>query len=340
MSAAWRFGPALFAPLALCLACASSDGSGAPPDGAGAAGAAGTGGGEPWPPPPSAFLAPEQYDCRASGPFEPPERPHPADCFADPGCSARLVAGHRMARPFAPENSLSALRAAILLGVDIAETDVRLTADGQVVLIHDGEVDRTLQGSGAVSDMTLAELRALPMKTGGYDPAADFSCDRVPTLDELFALSRGRIVAELEIKDLPAGLAAAAYLREHDLYAHAYMLCSPDECAAVRAAVPDVPIMPRAKQPDEVAALCEYDPPPVMVHIDPTEDFLAPQVLATIHAAGAKAYGNAFTRADFEAITTGRIEAYPEMYEAGLDVVQTEYPHWALLGLGRLAAPP
>ena len=79
------------------------------------------------------------------------------------------MAGHRIATPFAPENSLSALRAAILLGVDVVETDVRLTADGVVVLIHDGSVERTLEGSGDVDQLTLAELQSLPMKVVGKD---------------------------------------------------------------------------------------------------------------------------------------------------------------------------
>ena len=79
-----------------------------------------------------------------------------------------------------------------------------------------------------------------------------------------------------------------------------------------------------------------YTPPPIMVHIDPFPSFLTEQVIGAIHGAGAKVYANAFLMADVEALTAGRFEAYAEMFDAGLDVVQTEFPHWALTGLDRL----
>ena len=97
-----------------------------------------------------AYLPAESYDCRASGPFVAPSRPHPLTCFSDPECAGRLAVGHRFANGFAPENTLSALRAAILLGVDIVETDLRMTSDGYVVHIHDSDVNRTTNGFGDV----------------------------------------------------------------------------------------------------------------------------------------------------------------------------------------------
>ncbi|MBW2458175.1 MAG: glycerophosphodiester phosphodiesterase family protein [Deltaproteobacteria bacterium] len=290
-----------------------------------------------WPPPPSAFLAPTAYDCSATSPIEPPPRPHDPGCFHDPTCAAPLVASHRIATPFAPENSLSALRAAILLGVDIVETDLRLTADGHVVIIHDDTVDRTLEGSGEVEQLTLDELRALPMRVPATLPAGDFSCDRVPVLGELLDLAEGRIIVELEVKDSEAGVLAAEHLRDGGLWDGAFLLCDPSECAAIRAAVPDAPIMTRPESADEVAAALSYTPPPIMVHIDPFSDFLNEPVVEAIHSVGAKVYANAFLMADVQALTAGRFEAYVEMYDAGLDVVQTEFPHWALTGLGRQA---
>jgi hypothetical protein len=317
---------AVIAACALGLSACGSDDDGGPPV-------------EPEPdpdpaPPPGAFLAPEAYDCTAEGPVEPPARPHPADCFADPACDGRLVAAHRMGTHFAPENSLSALRSSILLGVDIVETDIRLTADGEVVLIHDGSVDRTLQGSGDVSSFTLEELEAMPMQVDGLE--GDFSCDRVPTLDATFELSRGRIVVELEVKDTQAGVLAAEYLRDEGLYDHAFLLCSRSECEAARAAVPDVPIMSRPDLPDEVAAEIDYDPPPVLVHVNPTEVFLTDPIVDSIHGVGAKIYANAFIDADVVAIGGGGFDRYLGLFDAGLDALQSEVPHYALVALGRL----
>src|SRR5205807_1804496 len=66
-----------------------------------------------------------------------------------------VVIAHRGANKFAPENTLAAFRKAIELGCDYFELDVRRTKDGQLVLMHDGSVDRTTNGTGSVVDMTL-----------------------------------------------------------------------------------------------------------------------------------------------------------------------------------------
>ncbi len=68
---------------------------------------------------------------------------------------------HRGGAQIAPENTLAAFERAHALGVDGFELDVRLSRDGEVMVIHDADVDRTTNGSGKVSAMTSAELRAL-----------------------------------------------------------------------------------------------------------------------------------------------------------------------------------
>ena len=71
------------------------------------------------------------------------------------------VIAHRGGRGLWPENTLFAFEQAKALGVDVIEMDLRVTADGVIVAMHDGTVDRTTNGSGRVGDMTLAELRKL-----------------------------------------------------------------------------------------------------------------------------------------------------------------------------------
>ncbi|MDH5490661.1 MAG: glycerophosphodiester phosphodiesterase family protein [Myxococcales bacterium] len=289
-------------------------------------------------PPASAFLGAERFDCTAAGPFERPTTAPPLSCHRDAGCTIPLIVAHRMGTPFAPENSLAALRASILLGVDIAETDIRLSADGEVVLMHDSQVDRTLLGVGAVSELSLAELRALPMQVEPAQTPGDFECERVPTLDEIFALSRGRIIVELEVKELAAGVQAALYLQANALYDDAFLLCDPAECDAARTVAPEVPIMTRPRDASELAAALAYDPPARLVHIDATDAFLTPANLAAIDAIGAKVYANGFA-ADALALLADDLSGYQSAYEPGLDVLQVEFPHWALLSHGRLALP-
>ncbi|MBL8740768.1 MAG: glycerophosphodiester phosphodiesterase family protein, partial [Myxococcales bacterium] len=288
------------------------------PSGGAAAGGSGTGGAE------GAggadqlgaedFLDPARYDCGASGPFDPPERPYPFGCIHDPDCTSRFVVAHRMGSRFAPENSLAALRASILLGVDIVETDVRMTKDGHAVLLHDGEIDRTLAGTGAVNDLTLAELQALEMLPNGDPTSGDFSCERIPTVEEALALGAGKIVIEFETKEVAAAIVAAEHMQAEGLYESAYIQCTPDECDQVRAVVPDVPIMVRVTQMDQLPIAAAYDPPPILVEVSPETDFLEAEVLDGIRSTGTKTFTDVFTSADLAWLFDSDVSLFPYFY--------------------------
>ncbi len=72
-----------------------------------------------------------------------------------------LILGHRGTRQEAPENTIPAFRYALAVGADGVELDVRLTADGQAVVMHDASLERTTDGRGLLAQTTLAELREL-----------------------------------------------------------------------------------------------------------------------------------------------------------------------------------
>ena len=118
--------------------------------------------------------------------------------------SSRPVIAHRGASAEAPENTLPAFELAVRQGADALELDVRLTADGAPVVIHDATVDRTTDATGPVRALTLAQLR-------GVDAGARFTPDRgatfpfrgtgvrIPTLGEvLWALPRMPILVEIK----------------------------------------------------------------------------------------------------------------------------------------------
>ena len=94
-----------------------------------------------------------------------------------------LIAAHRGGAQLWPENSLTAFRQAIALGVDLIELDVRLSADGQVVVIHDGTLNRTTTGSGPVDAQSAAALASLRLK-GPHGEIAE----GVPTLVQVLEL--------------------------------------------------------------------------------------------------------------------------------------------------------
>jgi len=83
-----------------------------------------------------------------------------------------FVAAHRGDWRDAPENSLESLTWAAGLGVDIVELDLKLTSDGQLVVMHDPRLDRTTTGSGGVADHTLAEVTSLHLRAGTGHPTA------------------------------------------------------------------------------------------------------------------------------------------------------------------------
>lgn len=110
-----------------------------------------------------------------------------------------LIFAHRGAKEIAPENTLPAFEAALGMGVHGIELDVHRTRDGELVVIHDFTVDGTTDGTGAVGEMSLAEIRALD---AGAHLHARFAGTRVPTLDEVFDLVGQACVVNVEIKTL------------------------------------------------------------------------------------------------------------------------------------------
>ena len=107
------------------------------------------------------------------------------------------VVAHRGGAALAPENTLAAFENALKIGVDMVECDVHLSKDGEVVVMHDPNVSTTTNGSGRISDLTLAELKKLNAAAkfrGGFAPQT------IPTLAELLDLVKGKVAIQIEIK--------------------------------------------------------------------------------------------------------------------------------------------
>jgi glycerophosphoryl diester phosphodiesterase len=110
-----------------------------------------------------------------------------------------LLIAHRGASSEAPENTLAAYKRALKLGVDAIEIDVHLTADGQLVVIHDATVGRTAWGAAGkrISEMNLPEIQSLD---AGSWFSADFAGEKIPTLDQLLQVDRGSTLLMVEVK--------------------------------------------------------------------------------------------------------------------------------------------
>jgi glycerophosphoryl diester phosphodiesterase len=101
-----------------------------------------------------------------------------------------LRIGHRGACGYAPENTVASIEQAIALRCAFAEVDIQRTSDDELVLLHDERVNRTTNGRGYVSDLTLSDIRKLDAG-GGQSP---------PTLGDVLQAANGRIGLLLELK--------------------------------------------------------------------------------------------------------------------------------------------
>jgi glycerophosphoryl diester phosphodiesterase len=140
-----------------------------------------------------------------------------------------LRIAHRGAAGYEPENTLRSLDRAIALQADLVEFDIQRTRDGHLVLLHDKRVDRTTNGHGRLSEMTLAEVRTLDAGKG----------EKVPTLEEVLELTTGRIGLMPEI--ITPGIAAQVCRLIRDRFQGPVVYASflHAEMAVVRSSLPD-----------------------------------------------------------------------------------------------------
>jgi len=127
------------------------------------------------------------------------------------------VVAHRGGRARGPENTLEAMRLGVSAGADAIEIDVHSCADGEVVVIHDATVDRTTDGSGTVSGMTMADLRSLDAGCRFVSGPGARSGDkaRIPTLADIFEEFPHTPII-IELKTAAASAATLALIRRHN----------------------------------------------------------------------------------------------------------------------------
>lgn len=147
-----------------------------------------------------------------------------------------LVCAHRGRSGVFPENTMPAFEGAVELGVDLIELDVHRTADGEIVCIHDGSVNRTTDGEGKVSEMTLEQIQALD---AGTWKGAEYAGTRIPTLREVLLQIAPQVVIHIEIKQRGIAEQVVNLVREADtLRRVAFISFSTDDLRAVKAAEP------------------------------------------------------------------------------------------------------
>ena len=144
---------------------------------------------------------------------------------------------HRGAKGYFPENTISAFEKAFELGCDGIELDVHLSADGEIIVIHDPTIDRTTTGKGFVKDLTLTAIKLVA-----------YSNAQIPTLDEVIAITPKKCLVNIELKSgdtvQPVSELIAKYVSNHGYNYSSFLVSSFDWIALkeLRKINPKIPL--------------------------------------------------------------------------------------------------
>jgi glycerophosphoryl diester phosphodiesterase len=226
------------------------------------------------------------------------------------------VIAHRAGKALSPENTLAAIRKAISLGVDYVELDIRATKDGHLVIMHDGDVDRTTNGHGRVKELTLAEIRALDAGSK-FDPK--FAGEKVPTFEETLQLCKGKVHIYVDHKEAPT-VQVFSLIKRYGMEQEVVVYNGPEglqEWKRIAPGIPVMPSLPRAyRKPDGVAEFEKMLPAEV---VDGNLVEWTKELVDQCHALGVKVYVDNLGPND-------NPEGFRKAIEMGVDGIQTDHP--------------
>lgn len=211
-----------------------------------------------------------------------------------------------------PENSIETMESCIANDVDIIEIDVRETIDGHFVIMHDKTVDRTTSGTGNVGDMTLEEVKQLLLVHNN-----DTTTYKVPTLEEVFRIIKGKVLVDLDIKF--EGI--DSYKKLIDL-ANSYdvqdqlllFLYDKEEVESIHEMATNMHILPRARSLSDIEYLKKFDFIKI-IHID--ESYYDDVVMRNLMKDGMRLWIN----------TLGEFDALERNGENGFESFFYKMPH-------------
>ncbi|MET0626512.1 MAG: glycerophosphodiester phosphodiesterase [Pyrinomonadaceae bacterium] len=256
-----------------------------------------------------------------------------------------LVIAHRGGAGLWPENTLHAFERAAALGADVIETDVRATADGELVVIHDAALERTTDGAGRVRQLTLAELKRLD---AGYRWSPDGGKSfpfrgrglTVPTLREVFdALPHMRFNIEPKQSEPPIVAPLCGLIRERGMASRVLVAAfAGDTMERFRRECPEVATSASTAEVAGFLALQRsgragtYGPPMQALQVPERAGalgLLSREFVAAAHARNLRVH----------AWTVNAEGDMRRLLDLGVDGIMTDYPDRLLKLLDRPAAP-
>ncbi len=239
--------------------------------------------------------------------------------FHNPHSPEVLIAAHRAVHLKFPENSLAAIQHAIDLGVAIIEIDVRQSADGKLILMHDKTVDRMTGGSGRVDSFTWAEIKTLHLKSAPGDTLVHF----VPTLEQALFLGKDDLMFDLDVKsavlaDLVALVQKTGTQRQVMFFNHDFAVLD-----SIKKLDPQLIVLPRAETLADVEQIIRRFHSPV---IQINADIFNVRVDSLIKKSGANLWVNSLGAIDKKARNVNVTSAYSPFIVGNADIVQTDHP--------------
>ena len=223
-----------------------------------------------------------------------------------------VAISHRGEHLHHPENTVPAFEEAIRVGADFIEVDVQTTADGKLVLSHDGTVDRCTNGHGKVSEMTFEQLEALD---AGIKSGPEFAGTRIPTFDQVLDLARGKIGVYVDVKNASAR-DIVSHIEGHGMTEQVVIYCGLNLAKQIQDLNPKLKVMPESSSVEHAQMLVEQLRPRVIAF--DARDF-RPEIIAVAKQANALVY------VDRMGSTDGP-EGWQSAIDAGADGIQTDRP--------------
>ena len=223
-----------------------------------------------------------------------------------------LISAHRGAKSLAPENTLASFRKSIELGLDFIEIDVRTTQDGRLVILHDDSLKRTTGLDRSVRNADYADIRKL---SAGEWFGVFFKDEKVPSIDEVFEMAKGKIRFFVDFKDGKAEDILDA-MRRHGVLDDCIVIGSRNKLSEIKSLEPKAKLMPGlidSKQIDDLINLCRP------YAFGTKWGILSKELISECHAKGVKVFSDAPGSHE-------NIEDFCQAMEWGIDCIQTDEP--------------
>ena len=237
-----------------------------------------------------------------------------------------LVSAHRGGwGPGYPENAIETLAHTLSRGPLIIEIDIRRTADGVLVVLHDDTLERTTTGTGAVSELMMEEISNLQL----VDTEGTVTDFRIPLLSEVLEWARGRALLQLDVKSSVPVEEVVAAVAEHDAIGYSAVVSyTLEDALRAAAANPRVALSIEITDRERLEALIAAGVAPgrIMawsgVHPAPV-----PDIWAMLREADIPVAFGALWYIDTAVLETGDASIYSEIADGGVAVIATDL-HW------------